>query len=991
MNQIQEQQQGTATFLESVARDLIGKYGHDLSRTAVVFPNKRASLFLNEALARLSGRPIWSPAYITISELFRAHSDLKVGDPIKLICDLYKSYVDCTGSDETLDHFFGWGQVMLADFDDIDKNMADAEKVFSNVRDIHELDDVSYIDPEQAEIIRRFFSNFSEEKNTELKRRFLDMWCHFHDIYLQFNQRLREQGLAYEGALYREVAGNDGIDYRYDRYVFVGFNVLQRVEQRIFDRLKRLDKAVFYWDFDTYYISHNHEAGHYIASYLADYPNELDIDDGSVYDNFKREKDITYVSAPTEDIQARYASQWLRQNHRIADGKQTAVVMCNEGLLQTVIHCIPDEADKVNITTGYPLDQSPLCSLVDLLFDLRTDGYVVAKGRYRIKQVNAILRHPYARLITASHGQLWHALNEENKRFYPSADDLVIDEDTEVLFGLLPEDDKKTSNRDIIRWIQRILRLIAHHSREGGQQGQDKAAPLFQESLFKLYTILNRLADLIEHGDLTVDLITLRRLLDQVVRSTSIPFHGEPAIGIQFMGVLETRNLDFKHLLVLSCNEGNMPKGVNDTSFIPYSIRKAHGLTTIDNKVAIYAYYFHRLLQRARDITLVYNDSANETSTGEMSRFMLQLLAESGLPIRRMSLRAEMSAGQLQKVAIEKTPDVMKILHRRFDRACNPSQTSPLLTPTAINVYNRCPLQFYYRYVAGINPQLSEEDDEKIDNATFGNIFHNAAQAIYERLCDGGKNMLFDKRLLESLYSSDGYLSGVLSEMFNQELFNIPADSKFQPSYNGLQLINFKVILAYLKQLVKVDTQLAPFSILGLETEVKRPMTVGKGDRSFQTTIGGRIDRLDCVDDAGGNARIRVIDYKTGGRKMTKHLAHVDAIFDGTGEACHADYYLQTFLYASIVRHDPQINPGEVAVSPSLLFIQHASVADYDPTLIMDSKRILDIADHEQRFNELLQLNVDEIFDDSIPFSPGDAVKCDTCPFRPLCGQRKKQ
>ena len=217
------------SFLEYVAADLLQKYGTNLARIAVVFPNKRASLFLNEHLARLAAQPLWSPVYITISDLFRSHSALSVADPIKLVCDLYRCFVACTGIDETLDHFYGWGQLLLSDFDDIDKNMAPAERIFANLRDIHEFDDSSYLTSEQREMIRKFFSNFSDDHPTELKRRFLQLWSHIGDIYQHYNSLLTNQGLAYEGALYRQVALDEEIEFEYDTYIFVGFNLLQQV------------------------------------------------------------------------------------------------------------------------------------------------------------------------------------------------------------------------------------------------------------------------------------------------------------------------------------------------------------------------------------------------------------------------------------------------------------------------------------------------------------------------------------------------------------------------------------------------------------------------------------------------------------------------------------------------------------------------------------------------------------------------------------------
>ncbi len=338
------------TFLKYVARDILEKYGNNLSDIAVVFPNKRAALFLNESLARLTDHPIWSPSYITISDLFRKHSTLKVGDPIKLVCDLHKTFVACTGIDETLDHFYGWGQLLITDFDDIDKNMAEAEKLFANLSNIHELDDISYLTEEQKTLIKKFFSNFNDDHNSELKKRFLQLWSHFLDIYKQFNMRLEEQGLAYEGALYRKVVNDENIKFQHKKYLFVGFNMMQVVERKLCDRLMKEGKAHFYWDYDDYYMQNNHEAGHYIREYLKYYPNELNDmpphDLREIYHNFDNNKDITYISASTENIQARYVNQWLKEKKRYKYGKKVAIVLADEGLLQSVIHSLPTNEDR---------------------------------------------------------------------------------------------------------------------------------------------------------------------------------------------------------------------------------------------------------------------------------------------------------------------------------------------------------------------------------------------------------------------------------------------------------------------------------------------------------------------------------------------------------------------------------------------------------------------------------------------------------------------
>ena len=894
-------------FLAYVADDILSKYGTNLSRIAVVFPNKRASLFLNEHLARAARQPIWSPATITISELFRQQSDLQVADPIKLVCDLHKSFCRCTQLQESLDKFYGWGQLLLADFDDIDKNMADADRVFANLRDIHELDDISYLTDEQRQMIHRFFSNFSDTHNSELKERFLRLWSRFADIYHDFNSRLASQQLAYEGALYRQVVTtltttpdeNSSGTFPYDHYLFVGFNLLQKVELQLFSELQKAGKAHFYWDFDHYYMQH-HEAGQYIHRYLEHFPNELDVTSEAIYGNFSQQKHVSYISAPTEDIQARYISTWLRDSQRLNDGRRTAIVLCNENLLQTVVHCLPDEVDKVNVTTGYPLSQTAVASLINIWFDLQLQGRTP-------RLLRIFQRHPYARFIS---------------------------------------DDQQP--------LLQILREVATNGHS------DITDPLFQESLFRAYTLVNRIENLQQSGDLTVDMTTLQRLVSQVVQQTTIPFHGEPAEGIQVMGVLETRNLDFDHVLLLSCNEGNIPRGVNDSSFIPHSIRQAYELTTIDNKVTIYSYYFHRLMQRASDVTILYNSSTEDGQRGEMSRFMLQLMVESPHTITSHTLQTGQTIQKWLPDPIEKTPHVLQVMQSQF------TTQHPILSPTAITKYMRCPLQFYYLYVADIQQPDIPDDEQELDHRIFGNVFHEAADIIYHQL-----PRYIDKPLLEHLLKSKVEIERAVDEAFHRII-------PFAPK-RGLQLINREVIIHYLRQLITIDQRLAPFTILGLECDVKRQLTPSA--TYFQPSIiGGRIDRLDLITD-GSDEYIRVVDYKTSNRRP-KPIADVEAIFLPENIREHSDYYLQTFVYADIIsRQRP-----DHKVSPALVFIQHAGGDNYDPTLCFGSQPVRDIAQVSARFNELLEETITEMFSPDVPFQPtSDQRTCSTCPFAALC------
>ena len=978
-------------FLKIVAKDMLEKYGTDMSDIAVVFPNKRASLFLNNYLAQLAHKPIWTPTYITISDLFRRHSDLKVADPIKSICDLHKTFVKCTGIDETLDHFYGWGQLLLADFDDVDKNMVDAKQLFANLSDIHELDDVSYLTDYQKEMIRKFFSNFSDDHNSELKKRFLQLWCHFYDIYTEFNQRMTEQGLAYEGALYRSVVSNESIEFRHKKYLFVGFNMMQVVELNLLNRLKKQGKAAFYWDYDQYYMDGNNEAGHYIRQYLPYYPNELaDYPQQEIYNNMTKNKDITYISAPTENIQARYVNSWLKENGRYKMGRNVAIVLSDESLLQSVIHSLPQEVGSINITIGYPLQQTPFYSLIQQLIQLQGIGHSKQGDTYRLHYVLIALRHPYTRYISEKYTELLAKLDEQ-KRFYPSREFLSLDGDEglTLLFRNLEEATASQDeyNRKLITYLLDVLRTIGTHAK-------DLNDPLFHESLYRTYTLLNRLQDLIIAGDLQVDIITLERLIQQLIQTTSIPFHGEPAEGIQVMGVLETRNLDFDHILVLSCNEGKLPKGVNDSSFIPYSLRKAYGLTTVENKVAIFAYYFHSMLQRAHDITLTYNNATEDGQSGEMSRFMLQMMVESQHSIKRKTLVAGQKPLRPAYSDAQKTDEVMAVL-----------DNIKMITPTFLNTYQRCQKQFYYKYVKGLL-EPDEIDEDEVDNKIFGNIFHRAAELFYYTFAskddiatdDQGKQRLIHPIVitaddLDHALKDTSLVYRLVDQAFREELFKV-SSSDYHPKYNGLQLINKEVIASYLRQLITIDRRQAPFTIIGMEIVVSTTLGVAtaRGQKLFR--IGGFIDRLDSVAASGnpsalGNLaeRIRVIDYKTG-RSRTSHPKDIEEVFSTQPLAIgkHNDYYLQAILYSLIVKNDRRYNPAQEPVSPGLLFIQNAGADDYDPTLKLGKELLTDVAPLEAEFTNHLRSLLADIYDPALPLKPTeDKKRCVFCPYAALC------
>ena len=955
------------SFLKLVAADLYKHTKGNLAHTAVVFPNKRAGLFFNEYLAQESDSPIWSPAYVSISELFRSLSPWEVGDPVKLVCELYKIFRRETQSTETLDDFYFWGEMLISDFDDADKNKVDTDKLFSNLQDLRNImDDYTFIDDEQEEAIRQFFQNFSIERRTALKERFISLWDVLGNIYKGFRESLASQNIAYEGMMYRHVIEHLNVNkLPYEKYVFVGFNVLNKVEHTLFTQLKDAGKAVFYWDYDEFYMKENrqavtHEAGEFIRRNLRDFPSPLS---GELFKNLSKPKEVHYIASSTENAQARYLPQWIRNNLTTPE-KETAVVLCNEALLQPVLHSLPAEVKHVNITMGFPLSQTPVYSFLIALLELHTHGFNFKSGRYTFQSVVTLLKHPYTRQLTGQAELLEKELTRNN-RFYPLPGELGKDEFLTRLFTPL------SGNLNLCIRLSETLQQVAgiYQANTSGTEDTDAFNQLYRESLFKAYTTINRFRTLIEEDELTVQSETFRRLLVKVLSATNIPFHGEPAIGMQVMGVLETRNLDFRHLVLLSVNEGQLPKSGGDSSFIPYNLRKAFGMTTIEHKIAVYAYYFYRLLQRAERITLMYNTSSDGLNRGEWSRFMLQFLIEWPHPITRQFLEAGQSPQGTSPITVEKTPDVMRRMQSLFDVRANPKAK---FSPSALNYYLDCPLKFYYRYVAGLS--APDEVSAEIDSATFGSIFHYAAEHIYKDLTTHGK--VINKEALETLLRNEVKLQDYVDTAFKKLFFNVPQNEK--PEYNGVQLINSAVIARYLKQLLQNDLRYAPFTFIASEMEVDEPIDIQTPKGVIKSRIGGIIDRMDSKDGT-----LRIVDYKTGGDADTP--PHVESLF--IPDKKRSNYVFQTFLYAAIMcRKQPTMK-----IAPALLYIHRAATETYSPVIQMGEPRkpkeaVEDFSKYEKEYRERLQGLLEEIFNPEKSFAQTEIIeKCTYCDFKALC------
>ncbi len=947
-------------FLKFVAEDLYNKYGNRLADAAIVFPNKRAGLFFNEYLKSMSAEPLWSPAYMTINELFQECCELVEGDIILLVSKLYKEYCKHTHSNEPLDRFYYWGELLIKDFDDIDKNLVDAEKLFANLKELRAIGNAAdTLDEEQKSAIRQFFINFNSEEKSEIKRRFLAVWEVLLPIYNDFRASLRGEGIAYSGMMCRDVIEREEeLYFPYDKYIFVGFNALNRVEDAMFKILQQHGKALFYWDYDVAYIADkHHEAGRFMRENLKKYPNALE----NLYYNLNEKKNITFVSAATENIQTRYLADWLARNVK-GNEIENAVVLCDEGLLGEVLHAVPPNVRDINVTMGYPVSHTPVYSFLQRLIELQIRGYDDARKKFRYEAVHAILKHPY----TLQCSENAHAIDKnitKNRNLFPSDELLHADEFLAKIF--VPA----TDNQAWINNLRDVIYTITNSCT--AKETVDAYDELFRESLFTVYTQAQRMLSLLETGDLGLQLRTLSSLFMRVVGSLTLPFHGEPVVGLQIMGLLETRNLDFKNLILLSANEGNLPRGNSENSFIPHNLRRAFGLMLTEHRNSVYAYNFYRLIQRAENITMLYNSSSDGAGQGERSRYMMQLLADRAEDIKEISLKAGQKPDTYNCGEVEKSAEIMEQLRGIFD--CNRNKKALVLSPSGINRYLDCPMKFYYYYVAKL--KINQEVETKVQAIDFGNIFHKAAELFYDHIVnDSGANI--EKSHLEPYIKKDALLYPFVDKAFRECFFACESDEK--PEYDGQQFINREVIHRFLLRLVKMDAEHAPFRYIGSEQDAVFSMCAKTADgENIPLCIGGRVDRMDCK-----NNTIEIIDYKTGGKPDTP--ANVESLFAHTGK--RSGYIFQAMLYSAAV----SMAQKGAKVSPSLLYIHKQAQARRENYVININKQpVADYSLYHKEFIAHLQNTIDEIFNVNTPFCcTEEKDRCTYCDYRILCGEK---
>ncbi|BAX80987.1 PD-(D/E)XK nuclease family protein [Labilibaculum antarcticum] len=952
------------SFLRELTGELYEKYGSNLSNCMLVFPNRRAGLFFSKYLNELIEQPVWAPKILTINDFFKTHSQLQTEDNLGLLFRLYKIYIQRMEVSESFDEFYHWGEMLLGDFDDLDKYRVNAKHLFQNLAEEKEIDNLfDYLTEEQIVAIQSFWSSFRPENYSEHQKEFVKLWENLYPIYSDFRDELQSEGLAYEGMASRKLVDeleSGKINIKEDRVLFIGFNALNRCEKNLFDELKRQDKADFYWDYDESYLKNPfHEAGLFMRENIKRFPSPKT---NIRFDNIKNNKTkIEFVSLSSEVGQAKYAHAVVEEfctNSEYAL-EETAIVLADEELLLPVLHSIPKIAKNVNVTMGYPAKNTPVASLLRLVIDLqksvKNSGGEVS---FHHKQVLALLNHQY---LNSVNPELAHTITQDiltTNRIEVPQRLIKGDPVLEKLFS--PVSSVEQFSIYLLELLQGIYQKL-----ETADEEKSLVDKIEQEYIYHLFLAIKRLNSLLNQHKIDLKQDTFYKILDKMIQSLSIPFEGEPLAGLQVMGILETRLLDFKKIVILSMNEGKLPKTGAANSFVPYHLRKGFGMPTIDHQDAIFAYYFYRLIQRVEDLKLLYSTQSDGMRTGEMSRFLYQLKYESDFEIVENSPSYNISLQEAKPISVTKNERIQT----RLNEYCGDSFKS--FSPSALNTYMNCSLSFYFKYLAG----LKEPDVvlEEIDPPTFGNLFHSVLEELYKPF--SGKTI--QKEDLEGLRKNKNLLDQVLKDAFRTIYFKLKKDQPME--IGGRNLLIFDILKKFIDRILILDQKFAPFEIVSLEGKYKIQLPIGeKADRVVN--ISGLIDRVDKLGDA-----IRILDYKTG--KADLIFKDIASLFEKEGKNKNKAAF-QTLLYCLF--YDENYKP-DLAISPGIYSLKEFFSDGFDCTLAQkegrgNAIRVDDYRMFKAEFVEGLKELLEEIFNQDIPFSQVENKDiCRTCVYSEIC------
>ena len=946
------------TFQQELCERLLERHAGDLSSLVILFPSLRARTFFNSALSSYIDKPTWQPRWTTIDELMESAAGVVRGERIRLITELYTIYKRYHPNEE-FDKFYFWGDMLIADFDMIDKYLVDASQLLRNLEEIKELEaDVSYLTPSQLKIISFWKSIGDNDSPSEHKQRFLKVWRTLPHIYADYRKRLESLGFAYTGLIYRRaierIERGEDVNLPAKHIVVAGFNALSTSERKLFDYLaRRTEGAEFYWDYDNYYTGNtSHEAGMFMRSNIASYPAAEPISS----DSFTRiKKSIKSIACVSNVVQCKYTAELLRQLPQEQLDKRTAIVLTDENMLIPVLHALPKSIDKVNVTMGYPLKITLIYSFVERLIELQSHSRIRENvALFYHEDVLGILSHPYIADI----------LGKEASRVYQHIVNQRIVMVDEKLFENIDLLDVIFSRHDdwksLAKYIIEVVMLLGEGISEDYLMHAEYIKITYDE-VTKLMLSIER-CNIISDDKEIVTAEVFTSLLRKHLQTVTIPYEGEPLEGIQIMGILETRNIDFENVIILSMTDNNFPSDKSwQPSFIPYNLRAAYGLPTPEQHEAMYAYYFYRLIQRAENVAMLYCSRADDKSTGECSRYIHQLEYESPYNITHLSVGVDLCVDEPKAIEVQKGKHEQAILDE-YLRA----DSEHRLSPTALFRYVECPMKFYFHSIAKL--RAKDEISDTIDALEFGNILHESMEELYGELIDSPNPMeristMCDRSIVESIV--DRHIVSVLHK----------TRSVAKEDFSGDTILVRDIIVKYIMRgIMRYDSTRSGFTIIGLEEEVLCHYPISGGR---QVNLFGYADRIDRLSDG----TLLIIDYKSGN---VPHLEFngIENLFRGAAHERVSNIF-QTMLYSMMLHH----NSGKESV-PSLYFASKMLSDSYSPLIFdhMSGGYVERYSDYAQVFTEELSRILEELFDYNTPFRQVEDVQmCNFCDFKDIC------
>lgn len=953
-------------FLESVAKYIFENYRNNLHEIAVVFPNKRARLFFNNYIGKLTDKPVFAPKYYTITEYIQKLSGSTTGDQLTLLFTLYEVYVEITNTEESFDQFLFYCEMLLADFDDLDKYLVDAKMLYKNLSDLKEIEAYyEYLTEAQIKAIQQFWTTFTESKDSEEKQKFSSLWNVLYKIYVRFNQKLDELNLSYEGKAYRQAIDKlkkGEFEIEHTKVAFVGFNALNNCEKELFNKLQNNKKGLFFWDYDMYYLERGdfHEAAYFLKDLIVQYPKPFGFSfETNLTDTNKK---IKIFDIATNTGQSKALSLALNElpNNWKDKPLQTAIALADESLLIPTLTSLPDDVDQVNISMGYPLRETRIFSLTRSLIDLHQNKRTSSKQKesFYHTEVVQILQFGLDSGNNVAAKELSDKIHKQNLVYIPHSE-------LQGLTGLLAE--VFTENIGPANFVEYLIKVITLAPRQFIIENQN-VYTIEKEACYRIITQLTRIADILKSTQVQFNFTSLTRLLAKILEGASIPFTGEPLLGMQVMGVLETRNIDFENLILLSMNEGVFPKSGNVPSFVPYSLRKGFDMPTVEHQDAIFAYYFYRLLQRSKNIVLVYSSSVSDMKSGDPSRFIHQLLYEERFKVEKETISYDVGSISQRSIHLPKSKESSEALAASYS-----GENSRALSPSAINTYLNCQTRFYYRYIAGIK----EPDSvlEEVEANTLGSILHKTIEELYS---DYDKQVVTSE-IVSSLLKNKKLIADKLIEAFWTEFLSpnktFPGVSEVE--LQGKNVIIKEVILKYVIAILEHDKRIAPFTLLGLEKKYYSSFTTNSG---ITLSIGGIIDRIDELE-----GQTRIIDYKTG--KLKDSFASVEELFNGEASKRN-DAAFQTLLYSLVLSKET----GNKNIQPGLYFVRNIRKENYSSKISLgewrNKKPVNSLSEVKEEFEAFLTATLNDIFATEGRFAQTeDETYCGYCPYKSICGK----